>query len=242
MAVKRAALTALALLATVCFLTLGVWQIERRAWKLDLIARVDARIHAAAEPLLPAAQWEAINERDHAYRKVRVTGVFMSGCDTHVRTLTAHGAGFWIMTPLRTSDGVVLINRGFAPTNFARQELCKTSADEETVTVTGLMRMSEPKGTMLRSNDPTESRWYSRDVEEIGRACKIAKVAPFFVDADATLNQGSYPVGGLTVVAFRNSHLIYAVTWFALAGMAMMGIAMLWLGDMRRSWTRLSWH
>ncbi|PNB52537.1 Surfeit locus 1 family protein, partial [Pseudomonas sp. GW531-E2] len=29
---------------------LGVWQIERRTWKLALIARVEQRIHAPASP------------------------------------------------------------------------------------------------------------------------------------------------------------------------------------------------
>jgi surfeit locus 1 family protein len=29
-------------------IALTVWQIHRRAWKLDLIARVEARIHAPA--------------------------------------------------------------------------------------------------------------------------------------------------------------------------------------------------
>ena len=28
---------------------------------------------------------------------------------------------------------------------------------------------------------------------------------------------GGAPVGGLTVIAFRNNHLVYALTWFALA-------------------------
>ena len=42
-------------------------------------------------------------------------------------------------------------------------------------------------------------------------------MAPYFIDADATANPGGLPVGGLTVVRFRNSHLSYALTWFALA-------------------------
>lgn len=42
-------------------------------------------------------------------------------------------------------------------------------------------------------------------------------MAPFFIDADAAANPGGLPVGGLTVVSFRNSHLSYALTWFGLA-------------------------
>ena len=43
----RSAFVAVLCLCTLVFAGLGIWQIERRSWKLDLIARVEARIHAA---------------------------------------------------------------------------------------------------------------------------------------------------------------------------------------------------
>ena len=33
--------------------------------------------------------------------------------------------------------------------------------------MTGLLRMSEPGGAFLRSNDPAADRWFSRDVAAI---------------------------------------------------------------------------
>jgi surfeit locus 1 family protein len=77
--------------------------------------------------------------------------------------------------------------------------------------------MSEPGGAFLRNNDPRSDRWYSRDVAAITKARGLARTAPYFIDADASPNPGGYPVGGLTVVAFRNAHLTYALTWFGLA-------------------------
>ena len=88
------------------------------------------------------------------------------------------------------------------------------------VAVTGLLRMTEPGGAFLRSNDPAADRWFSRDVAAIAAAKGLADVAPYFIDADATPNPGGLPIGGLTVVAFRNSHLVYALTWYALAAMS----------------------
>ena len=41
-----------------------------------------------------------------------------------------------------------------------------------------------------------------------------------FIDADATHGQDDAPVGGLTVINFRNAHLVYAVTWFGLLSFA----------------------
>ena len=78
-----------------------------------------------------------------------------------------------------------------------------------------LLRVTEPGGGFLRSNDPAGDRWYSRDVAAIAAARGVTEAAPYFIDAEAS-PAGGYPVGGLTVLKFRNNHLVYALTWFAL--------------------------
>ena len=102
--------------------------------------------------------------------------------------------------------------------------------------MTGLVRLSEPGGGFLRSNDPANDRWYSRDVAAIGSARGWTDVAPYFVDADASpAGQAvpGQPVGGLTVVTFRNEHLVYALTWLALAVMTGAGTLYATLGPAR---------
>ena len=136
--------------------------------------------------------------------------------------MTARGAGFWVLVPLATDRGfTVLVNRGFVPTE-ARERTARAAGEPDgDVTVTGLLRLTEPGGAFLRHNDPAADRWYSRDVAAIAAARGIGgtpnEVAPYFVDADAAPNPGGLPVGGLTVVAFHNNHLVYALTWYALA-------------------------
>jgi surfeit locus 1 family protein len=126
--------------------------------------------------------------------------------------------GFWVMTPLITPDGfTVLVNRGFVPVDRRDSATRAAGQIEGETTVSGLVRMTEPKGTLLRANDPAAGRWYSRDVAAIAKARDLNRVAPYFIDADATANPGGLPVGGLTVVSFYNHHLLYALTWFALA-------------------------
>jgi surfeit locus 1 family protein len=95
------------------------------------------------------------------------------------------------------------------------------------VTVTGLLRASEPAGRILRPNEPARERWFSRDVAAIASARGLADVAPFFIDADATSNPGGAPIGGMTVVRFRNAHLAYAATWFGLAALCVTGLVLL---------------
>lgn len=214
---------------TAALVGLGVWQLERRAWKLDLIARVDARIHAAPT----AFPWGGGDPKDLEYARVRVTGVFDHDRETFVQALTARGAGFWVLTPLRTADGTVLINRGFVPEDRRDPRSRAAGQVAGPATITGLVRLSETGGGFLRSNDPAADRWYSRDVAAIAATRGLGRVASHFVDADATPNPGGYPVGGLTVVSFRNTHLVYALTWFALAGLAAFGTWLFWRGERR---------
>ena len=215
------AILGIGLLALVAALVaLGTWQVYRLSWKLDLIARVDARVHA--EPVAPPAQadWSKVNAADDEYRRVTASGSFENDKETLVTASTALGAGYWVLTPLRLTDGsAILINRGFVPIDRRDPASRAESEIGGPADVTGLIRMSEPKGMLLRSNDPAADRWYSRDVAAIAEKRGIADIAPFFIDADTTSNAGGSPVGGLTVLDFPNNHLVYAITWYILAVM-----------------------
>ena len=112
------------------------------------------------------------------------------------------------------AGGVVVQEQGIVA-SFVPAAPAPVSAPAGPVTVTGLLRVTEPEGIFLRANDPAAERWYSRDVAAIAARRGLRTTAPYFIDADAA--SGGYPVGGLTVIAFRNNHLAYALTWFALA-------------------------
>lgn len=201
------------------FIALGVWQVHRLAWKEALIARVDARVHAAVVPAPGPAEWPGTNAKSAEYRHVTATGTFRPGRATLVQAATGLGSGFWVMAPFDDARGfTVLVNRGFVPTRKAGMVLPPTGVQ----TVTGLLRITEPGGGFLQSNQPAADRWFSRDVSAIARARGLGKVAPYFVD-EAADGRTSGPVGGLTVIRFANNHLVYAITWFALAGLSALG-------------------
>ena len=267
---RRVVALCLALLCAVLF-SLGVWQVQRLQWKKALIAQVDGRVHAPATAAPPAAAWTALSRDNDEYRHLRLEGRFLDQLSTRVQAVTELGAGFWVLTPFIIggsggSDGaVVLINRGFIPSGATPAD-----AGPGPVGITGLLRMSERGGGFLRDNDPKHNRWYSRDAEAIGAARGLTRIAPWFLDQDATTSiapktgsdpfnrevqgveikitngsdpinhdvQGTgrrttngsdpfsrvgapvAPVAGLTVVSFHNSHLVYALTWFAMGLMS----------------------
>lgn len=215
------------------FLSLGTWQLERRTWKHELVARVDQRVGAAAVAAPGPADWPALTAANAEYRHVSLTGRFQHAQQTLVQAVTRLGSGFWVLTPLRTADGMtVLVNRGFVPSE-ARAAVLGEAGE---VTVTGLLRITEPGGGFLRQNDATAGQWFSRDVAAIASARGLSRVAPYFVDAAAASPTSAtnalavpadaaagVPVGGLTVIAFPDHHLVYALTWYALAFMVLGG-------------------
>lgn len=229
---ERLALAAGAVLAFAAFAALGTWQLYRLQWKLALIERVERRVHAVPVPAPGRERWPRISAESDEYRHVRVSGIFLYGLTTKVQATTELGSGYWLLTPLRTADGsVVLVNRGFirAPgpgRKASADDMPASATGRGPATVTGLLRISEPGGGFLRRNDPAGNRWYSRDVRAIAAARGLSDAAPYFVDADAGQEPAAAdpadgspdrPVGGLTVISFPNNHLAYAITWYALA-------------------------
>jgi surfeit locus 1 family protein len=200
---------------------LGVWQLERRVQKLDLIDRVTRRMASAPVAAPGPAAWPRMNASDDAYRRVHASGRLLRDDEVLVKAVTELGEGFWVVTPLRTGEGfTVLVNRGFVPSGWQGEARTRGAGD---IAVTGLLRMTEPKGGFLRSNDPEANRWYSRDVAAIGATRGLRDIAPYFIDADASANAPGLPRGGLTAISFPNNHLVYASTWFALALMVLGG-------------------
>lgn len=222
----------LAALGIAGFSALGVWQIERLHWKRDLIARVDARIHAEPAPAPGPADWPAISAESAEYRRVTLSGEFLGDKTVLIYTPSDYGPADWVLTPLARDDGtVVMVNRGVVPDDIARAGGVTTP--EGPVTVTGLLRISEDRGWLFsRENDPAARKWYRRDIGSITETLGLSPAAPYFVDAELG-DAAAWPRGGQTVVAFRNAHLSYALTWFALAAVVALGAGLVVRQELR---------
>jgi surfeit locus 1 family protein len=216
-------LFALAALIVLC--GLGVWQLQRLAWKQELIARVEERVQKPLPVAAPSErEWQNVTAERDEYRRVTIAGTFRHDREALAYDLLSDakgkfsGPGYWVLTPLETADGAtVIVNRGFVPLERKDAATRREGQVSGAVTVTGLMRMPEGRSWFTPADDPAHGIWQERNPAAIARAYGLSRTAPFFVDADEKPNPGGLPQGGETRLAFPNRHLEYAVTWFGLA-------------------------
>lgn len=216
--------TVFAVPALALLIGLGIWQLNRLEFKTDLIARIEARTTSAPIALPQPAAWGELDLDALAYRPVRAQGTWRHDQEIHVFTHLAAprggygGAGYWVMTPLRLDDGaVVMVNRGFVPQNAKAQSVRAEGLTQGEVTVTGLLRQPQPRGTFVPEDQSAENVWFTRNPAAMARHLGMDRVAPFFIDAFASNVPGGLPQGGETRLDFPNNHLQYAITWFGLA-------------------------
>jgi surfeit locus 1 family protein len=202
----------------IILLSLGTWQLARLQWKEGLIAAREAGLHSAPTEL-PATLSAA---RALEFHPVRAEGEFLNDRELYVNDISDSGAaGFAIVTPLRLADGtVLLVDRGFVPTEREAPETRQAGEIAGPVRVTGLLRIAaEGKpGWFTPDNDPARNSWFYVDIAAMAKAAGIeGPVLQFYVAADASPNPGGFPQGGQSVTDLPNNHLQYAITWYALA-------------------------
>ncbi|MET3559427.1 surfeit locus 1 family protein [Bartonella japonica] len=210
------------------FSALGVWQIHRLNWKTNLITYANQRVHLPPIKAPAQNQWTHITFEKDEYRPVMITGKFLRDKNIFVTAVSQNTTGYWVLTPLQTDDNTLtFVNRGFIPMD-ARHDFQNTeqshgdpqhsAIDTKQTTIIGLLRISEKNGFFPRKNNPDNNLWYTRDLPAMAQKLGLSSVAPYFIDqGKKTTTQGHLPISGLTIVHFRNNHLVYAITWFILA-------------------------
>jgi surfeit locus 1 family protein len=202
---------------------LGIWQLQRLAWKEAVLAQISARRDAAPAPLPPQDEWARLDPDRYDYRRVILRGFFDHAKESPLFRASATGAaadgpGYEILTPLRLADGgMVIVNRGFVPAELKEPTTRSAGQIAGQMTITGLMRRSESRNSFTPADEPDKNLWFTRDPAALAAHWGLHDVAPFSIDADATPNPGGWPRGGATVMKIPNNHLSYALTWFALA-------------------------
>lgn len=226
-------LVLLALLCALGFGALSAWQWQRLGWKQALIARIERQLAGAPQAAPGPAAWPTLSREADEYRRIQLRARPDPAREALVLASTELGRGHWLLVPAQTADGHwVWLNQGFVDDAHRSPASRPMPAGEQTLT--GLLRWTEPKGWLWQRNDPAAGRWVSRDVAALSAAAGLPadRVAPYFVDLAANADAPeAFPRGGLTVLHFANNHLVYALTWLALAGGCAAAALWLWRGQ-----------
>lgn len=228
---------AFTLAALLLLIGLGVWQLERLAWKESLIASINDGLGKPPAPLeQPPDAWKQLGRKE--YRPVSVVGRFHHRDERRLFATDGNEKGWHVYTPLETEGGNLLfVNRGFVPDALKEPASRAAGQVEGQAIVRGLVRAGGVKGWFDPDADRARNVWYWRDLAGMTAALEAeqdrARVLPFFVDAFAEpANPGGWPKGGVTRLDIPNRHLEYALTWFGLAGTLLAVFAAF-------AWTRL---
>jgi surfeit locus 1 family protein len=218
---------------------LGTWQVQRKAWKEALIATVSERFASPPVALPPAAEWARLDPARDEFRRVRFTAELINDNEALVYTTgsSLHGGdaepGYWVFTPARAGDRIVMVNRGFIPEGRKDPGTRPQGQVVGPVDIVGVMRWPEQPGPFTPAADPAKNLWFARDSAAIAQAKGLASVAPFYVEQESPPPPGGLPRAGALQPTFPNNHLGYAITWYGLALVLAGSFAVWFVGRLR---------
>jgi surfeit locus 1 family protein len=227
------------LAALAVFISLGTWQIERKAWKEGLIDMLTRRLEAQPAELPGPADWGGLDAGNAEFRRVRLNVQFQKAQDALVYTSGSQirddvkGQGFFVFSPAKLSGGgTIVINRGFTPDkNYPPAE----GMPQEIV---GVLRWPELPSWFTPGRD-SAGTWYARDHLAMAQAQGWGQVAPFYIEMEDPVPPGGVPHPSVLKVLLRNEHLQYAITWFGLAAVTVIMFA-IWVRRRRETEADLS--
>jgi len=205
----------LAMLAGVVLtIALGFWQLGRADAKQALQNRIDD--FARQPPLAIGAS--ALKMEDVLLRRVEARGRFEPHHVIYIdNRIYKHQPGYYVFMPLRIagSDKFVLVNRGWIAAGAERNRAPLVKTPEGEVVVRGTATPPSERFLELSSQVADGNIWQNMVLERYRQATHL-DVQPIIVQQTEALDDGlirDWPPVDLK----RNTHLAYAVQWFALA-------------------------
>jgi len=221
-------------------IALGVWQLERKAWKENLIATLAERMVAPPSAVPQRGQWQSLDQARDEFRRVTMRGVFAPGREARVYSGGAglredvKGPGYFAFSPARLPDGsAVVVNRGYVDNPNPDASLKPIALPDAAVAIVGALRWPEQPGWFVAPYSERQDLWFARDHRAMAARYGWGDVAPFYIEMESAAPPGGVPRPGSLTVKLRNEHLGYALTWFGLAAV-LLGVFGFWLRSRRR--------
>ena len=183
---------------------LGVWQLQRLAWKRAILARLDAAEQAAPVPLPPVpTPFEKVVARGRLDPDGAVSYEDDVRDDAQGRVVM----GTHLVEPLlRPGKPPILVDLGWV--SYPPVPLGGEAG------ITGYIRPAEHPNWLSAKDDPKGRRFYTLDPARIAAGIGLPAPEPYTLVA---LGPAGMPDPVRSLPRPPNNHLQYAVTWFSLA-------------------------
>ncbi|MEJ2431988.1 MAG: SURF1 family protein [Pseudolabrys sp.] len=216
--------TVFAIVGIAILVGLGIWQLDRKVWKENLIAALNTRLSQPPGDLPPREQWGSLDRQREEFRRVGFPAEFLPGQEALVYSAGSafrpdvKGPGYWVFAPARLAGGsIVIVDRGFVPSDRKDPATRASGAPHGSIDIVGIVRWPETRGMFTPADDVKGNVWYLRDIKAMAAAHHWRDVAPFYVEQESPVPPGGWPKPGKLVVNLPDNHLQYTITWFGLA-------------------------
>lgn len=191
--------------------SLGIWQLQRLAWKEGVLAEIEARI-VDAPVVLP----DTLSVEADRYLPVRVSGRTLEREIDVLVSTKEQGAGFRVISAFETEEGrVIMVDEG-----YVRQTEKDAARPSVEMTVTGNVHWPDEIDGFTPEPDLGAEIWFARDVPAMAAFLEtepVLVIARTVTGTDARATPLPVSTQGIP-----NSHLGYAIQWF--------GLALVWAG------------
>ena len=193
----------LGLFGLIILLALGIWQVQRLAWKNALIEKILTSVSRPPITIVP----DKIDS-DSQYLAVRANGEFLTE-ELHVlHSIKPYGPGFKLIKPFKlTSNEIILVDLGFIEEkNKSKERIIINS------TITG--NIFFPNETDFFTPEPNFDRniWFSRNLKAIAN---YLGTIPILLVLSTSVDEAV--IATPLKSNLTNNHLQYAITWFSMA-------------------------
>jgi cytochrome oxidase assembly protein ShyY1 len=230
---RYASLSAAALVVALVCVGVGTFEIHRYREKVHQNATLVANASAPARPLTTTlvplvGQHPRPSANAIRYRSVSVTGHYLADREQYVANKSQGGRqGFWVLTPLQTSSGAVLVARGFvAATASETRPAVVPAAPSGSVTIIGRLQAPDTSNDQL-------GRLGHGEIMSINPSQQAARTSAPIYDAYVILKARQPGATGLAALpgpdlsnptggAEEWQLLSYVVQWYAFAVLALL--------------------
>ncbi len=186
------------------FLSLGVWQIIRLNWKLNLISEIEENINS--KPVFFSGN------NPHNFKKIQFEANFENSKLIYLYSLNEKGEpGFDIVNTISIENSHYLLNRGWIPRDLKNKSFGISSTNFQ-----GILKKKSNKNYFKPKNDIQNNYWFTLNDEDLNKF--TGKIFPsYIIYLNNRVNDKNYPLQKNITANISNNHLKYALTWFSLA-------------------------